>query len=559
MKPIFFMKPTAWINVYYTALFGVLFFGALNLNYNVEGDDAATVLFHLCGRNKAIQEPYAAYNSGLDFLIQGTSLANEQGIRTFTILISFISGLFLLIGCKSFLEAFFEHNNQVSSKNRMIFYMLLPFIVPDILFHSLIVNATNISFVFFIYSLIFFIKFLKQNTNRPLAISILLFAIAIPFRWTILIALPVYVGLLVYFKPITFTKESGLLLLKVFGASLFGLLLSIFFINITGYDLNGIIATIKFTTSYLAELDNSMLSVFASASAFITPPLVLLVLLSGFKIKAILNQTNVIIPLLGLVGLSISPFLVLGFFPAFKYLITAFPILLIVMMLGFECMMQNKVSKALFSLSLLFIWFVGIQIDASGTFCGPGFELNTNKLNIINKATTEEQRLNDRIKINGVNLKFDAGFYLPMAEGPRSLYGYFYVFFTKGWYDQMESFTNERKKGVDLLLSDKNVIFIQDRKTAYVPCDLYRLGYQTKTNFLDQKTYLCRDFTKGNDTIRIYVIPDDCSKRDWIANFKVEKNKKVIFRTSYSSDILHLYHNKNGAIKVLGPFTAIIY
>lgn len=551
------MKSNTWIKGYYTVLYGILFFTTLNFNY-VEGDDAATVLYHLCGKNQSIQKPYAAYNSGLDYIIQASGIVTEQGIRSFAILISFVCGLFLLLGCKSFLEIFFEDNNQISQKNRTVFYVLLPFIVPDILFHSLIVNASNISFVFFIYSLIYFVKFLKNNTYLPLALAILLFAIAIPFRWTMLVALPVYLGLLVYFKPLAFNKESGLLLLKVFISSLLGLVLSLFFIYITGYDLQGIIATIKSTTGYLSDLDNSILSILASASAFITPPLGLLLLLSVFKIKAINKETKFVYRLIGLVTLSISPFFLFGFFPAYKYLITAFPIILIVMMFGFDYMMQHKISKITFGLSLLFIWFVGIQINASGTFCGPGFELNSNKLMAYRNANNSEEHLNDRVKIKGGNLKLDSGFYMPMAEGPRALYGYFYVFFTRGWYNQIESFTDERKKLVNQLINDKNVVFIQDRRTAYVSCDLYHMGYQTKTDFQNKKTYLFRDFIKGKDTIKLTVIPDDCSKIDWISKYKAEKNKKVMFRSSYSSDILHLYNNKKGAIKLIGPFTAII-
>lgn len=552
------MKSTSWIKVYYTVLFGILFFTALNFNY-VEGDDAATVLYHLCGKNQDVQKPYAAYNSGLDYIIQASGIVTEQGIRSFAILLSFACGLFLLLGCQSFLELFFEDTHQISKKNRTFFYVLLPFMVPDILFHSLIVNASNISFVFFIYSLIYFVKFLKRNSDLPLTLAILLLAIAIPFRWTMLVALPVYLGLLVYFKPLAFNKESGLLLLKVFISSILGLMLSLFFIYITGYDLQGIIATIKSTTGYLSDLDNSILSLLASASAFLTPPLGLLLLLSGFKIKAINKETKFVYRLIGLVTLAISPFFLFGFFPAYKYLITAFPIILIIMMFGFDYIMQNKLAKIAFALSLLFIWFVGIQINATGTFCGPGFELTTNKLIAYNNGNSTAEHLNERVKIIGVNLKLDSGFYMPMAEGPRALYGYFYVFFTKGWYNQIESFTDERIKLVDQLINDKNVVFIQDRRTAYVCCDLYQRGYQTKTDFLNKKTYLFREFTKENDTIKLMVIPDDGSKMDWISKYKVEKNKKVIFRSSYSSDILHLYINKKGAIKIIGPFTAIIY
>lgn len=536
----------------------IVFFFTLNFNY-VEGDDASTVLYHLCGRNTDIQLPYAAYNSGIDFVIQLSGLKTEESIRTFAVLISFISGLFVLIGCKSFVEAFFESNKQVDSKSRIIFYLLLPFIVPDVLFHSLIVNATNISFVFILYSLISFIKFLRSDKNFWLLLSIVLFAIAIPFRWTMLVVLPVYVGLLFYFVPMTNSKPTFLLLLKVMIAAVFGLLLAIFLISLTGYSLQGIYDSILSTTGYLSQTDFSVLSVLASGSAFLTPPLLILLLFSLFKTTAMFKkQSKPAYSLAVLVLLSASPFFLFGFFPSYKFLITLFPILLILMVLGIDYLMKKKVLFALFISSILAIWFLGIQINAGGTFCGPGFELNTQKVqNLNNPNSKEAQNVDERVKIKGVSLKLASGFYMPMLEGPRPLYGYFYVF-CNGWFNQVEALKNERREIVKLLLDDKNAILIQDRKTAYLSCDLYQKGYKTTTNFIDAKSYLYRDFVKENDTIKLMVAPDNVSKVEWISNFPVEKGKKVIFRSSYSSEILQLYNAKKGNVKIIGPFTAII-
>ena len=198
------MRSSNIIYIYYFGVFALLFFFTLNLNY-VEGDDASTVLYHLCERNSTIQKPYAGYNSGIDFIIKLSGFKTEESIRIFAIFVSFISGLFILIACKSFLETFFENSDKIQPKTRTLFYFLLPFIVPDILFHSLIINSTNISFVFFLYSLIYFINFLKSTKNYWLFFSVILFAIAIPFRWTMLVSIPVYLGLLIYFKPLTLT------------------------------------------------------------------------------------------------------------------------------------------------------------------------------------------------------------------------------------------------------------------------------------------------------------------------------------------------------------------
>lgn len=44
---------------------------------------------------------------------------------------------------------------------------------------------------------------------------------------------------------------------------------------------------------------------------------------------------------------------------------------------------------------------------------------------------------------------------------------------------------------------------------------------------------------------------------EWITNYLKETKSTVIFRSSYSSEILKLYEKKENKIELLGPFTAI--
>ena len=129
----------------------------------MEGDDASTILYHLCGRNLQIQSPYASYNSGIDFLIKTVNVQGEESLRTFAVLVSFASGFLILSLLVLFLDVFFDGNELVNSRHKTYLYLLIPFIVPDIIFHSLIINSTYIGFVFLIGSLLLFIKFLKTN------------------------------------------------------------------------------------------------------------------------------------------------------------------------------------------------------------------------------------------------------------------------------------------------------------------------------------------------------------------------------------------------------------
>jgi hypothetical protein len=549
------MKNIYYIFGFYFLLFVYLYFFTLNSNY-VEGDDASTILYHLCGRNAQIQQPYASYNSGLDFLLQISQLQSEVSLRTFAVLVSFVSGFLVLCLFTVFLDVFFDNGEKVSTKNKLYFYFLLPFIVPDIIFHSLIVNSTYISFVFLLGSLILFIKFLKTNRNLFLYFSTLLFAVAIPFRWTMLIALPLYMGFALYYYPIQYYSRNTLsLFLKIATANVVGVILALFFIYITGYNLVDFYNTVVATTQYIENSEKSALVYLSTASAFLTPSLLFLVLLGCIAVyQQNKKRPKYGLSMLGLVLLSISPCFVVGFFPSYKFLMTLLPMLLIIMGIGFDFLSQKKELLVVFLLLVIGPWFIGIQLDAKGTFCGPGFELNTQK--IVGTKSMQENP-DQRVKIDGIHLKLDSGFYLPMLEGPRPLYGYFYVLLGNGWKNQIDLFTQERQKTVAMLIQNKNVVYVQSRKTAYLQCDLYGKGWSTQTGFIEGKNILYRNFKNKNTAITMYVVPDNCSKNEWIENYFKTATSPVIYSSSQSNEILKLLKNKENKVEVLGPFTIL--
>lgn len=550
------MKKSQFIILFYFSLFLFFYFFTLNFNY-VEGDDASTILYHLCDRNPQIQRPYASYNSGLDFLIRISNLQGEETLRTFAVLISFISGFLILSLSLFFLDSFFEGTKFLNNKYRVYLYLLLPFIVPDIIFHSLIINAAYISFVFLLSSLIVFIKFLQTNQNKLLYLSTLLFAISIPFRWTMLVSLPLYMGFALYYYPIHYySKNTLLFFLKILITNLLGVFLAIIFICVTGYNLQDIFNTIFSTTQYIENSERSYLSLLASASAFLTPSLLFLVLLAGFRIYEIQKkQPQFVLSIVSLMVLSISPFFIVSFFPSYKFLITLWPMILIILAFGFDYLLGRKLLVIIFCFLFIGPWFIGIKLDVNGTFCGPGFELNTNKKTHSNLLL--ENNPDKRVKIEKIYLKLDSGFYLPMSEGPRPLYGYFYVLFADGWKNQINLFTQERKKIFNFLIKNKSAVYIQDRKAAYFQCDLFRNELTTKTDYIKKNNILYRNFKNKNVSINVYVIPDNCSKMDWLTNYLKQTKNTVIFRSTYSNEILKIYKNNKNKVEVFGPFTAL--
>lgn len=549
------MKNTTVAILFYCFLYLLLFFFTLNFNY-VEGDDAATVLYHLCGHNPYVQKPYAAYNSGMDFLLRYSGLHSEQALRVLAVSLSFISGLLVLVFSVLLLETLFDRSEATTPGSRLYFYLILPFLMPDMIFHSLIVNSSNISFVFLLVSLLLFIRYLKGKPDRYLICAMLFFAISIPFRWTMLIGLPFYAGFFLYFHPLqNYPRPIWLLAGKIFLANIAAVILSVLLIRITGYDLDGIRATIASATGYLEKSDVSILGMTAAGTAFLTPALLLLVVFAFVRIYTLQKSRKPMgMRAFWLVLFSASPFFLLGFYPLYKYSMTFLPALFVLLLFGFDYLRGKYMLRAVFMVSVFVPWLVGIQIDASGTFCGPGFEISMDKKS-GSGHNIQGNNPDKRVKIEKVRPAFASGFYMPMPEGPRPLYGYAYVVFG-GWKSQIAKFTSEREAIFAFMTQHKNTAYFQDRPSSMFACDLYRHGFKTEGNFEPHAGIASRFFTKGKDTVAIHVVPGN-AKSAWIKDYFDKTARPAIFRSSYSNDMLKLQAYQSANITFLGPFTAI--
>ncbi len=542
------MKKIYIVLSFYFILFTILCFTTLSLNY-IEGDDASTILYHLCGRDIAVQMPYSSYNSGFDFVLK--FLPNDELIlRKFAISISFIFGFLTLCYCAILTNQIFENDN---SNKKYIFLAILPFIIPDFIFESLIVNTTNISISFALLSTILYLKFLKNKKYLFLILSIILMAISIPFRWSNLVYYPIFISLLIfvnnYDKSKIFSEVKPLII-----HFCFSLFFGILFIYFTGYNLKSVLETMIWGKKYLAgQSDGSLASAFAIASSFTTIPFLMLFIF-GLYVIFIKNNKKILCKILFIL-LPFIPYFVLGIIISYKYLITLLPILLILCYVGYNYVCKNKFIFSSFYLTIFGMWFIGIHINLSNTLWGKGYGF---KKNIIEQEIEiSEKNLDKRIVFNKINIVLDGGFYMPTPEAPRPLFGYFYVIFGGLWKKDLENQNIERNFIVKKLMTDKNFILLQDRRTAFIECELIKNGYKTKEVYKESITenLLKRKYISKKDTITINVISDAVSKSDFSENF-INKNKNVIFRSSYSSLILNIL-NKKVNVKLIGPYTVI--
>ena len=526
----FWRDPVFW---FYAALYALLYFTALNFNY-VEGDDASTILYHLCGRDKYIQPPYAAYHSGLDFVL-GFLPAEEPLLRRVAIWISFFSGFLVLYLSKVFLETLLQ-------RSIIFFGMLLPFLIPDFLFHSLLINPTNIAYAFSLISLIFFIHYLRNKQTINLIAFIVAFALAIPFRWSILMFAPVFLGVAIFLHPELLKKTQLKVLVMLCVRTICWVSAAVFlglvFTWLTGYAPKQFIEVFLWGKTYTEENERSLLSLFAMGSPLLTPGVILLGLMGSIffisqKSFADFKRTGLMV----FAAVSLAPYLVLGTAPALKFIVSLLPLGTLFLLFAFEAALKNPLLRFGVITVAILPWVIGLKINLEGTAYGPGFEIKNIRPSV--DVTFNEKNTDQRISFSSIKLTIAGGLYMPTLEGPRPLYGYADVLFGRAWYNHIEDLFLERKAVFDKIVDHNYAVeYFQDRSTAYFQSDLYRFGFHTDMAFQKEDSISVRNFIRGQDTIKIKVIPAGPNRAGWIASYANETQHPLIFRSSYSSLVL---------------------
>ncbi|MBW7846033.1 MAG: hypothetical protein H3C45_10420, partial [Bacteroidia bacterium] len=502
--------------VFCTAIYGILAIVFLSTNY-VEGDDASTVLYHLMGRDKGIQMPYSAYHSGFDFILSFIS-PDEVILRSFATIVSFIFG-----GLVLFLSGVLLFKLEILNPKMLLNYLLLlPFIIPEFIFSSGLYNPTSIGFTFILLSTFSLLKYIQTKHIKHFFVFTILFSFGIPFRWSLVFYLPVYLAIFI----LKYSYKPPIKQLLIFAAfCIMAICLAFCTIAITGYTPINIVQTYLWGKGYIENTERSILSIFANAVSYYTIPFVFCLIAGTYGIikKRVISNKFWL-----LLILTISPFFIMGFHTSFKYSITYMPILLLIGAIGYEQLMSKKMLKYSLTLSIAFIWFIGIKLNSSKLAYGPGF---SNKITIY-----ADKNINNnpdrRIDKGKIQASLAGGLLMPTAEGPRPLLGYFYVVFG-GEYKKYINEQEKKRLNLIKIVKENDATLFQDRRTSYLQCDLYRLGYKSSA-FDFNGQYSFRNFinNKSNDTLILNVIPDEVNKAEWIINKHNEMNKPIILRSS---------------------------
>lgn len=536
-----------FIYLYYLFVYILVLIFSLKFNY-VEGDDASTIIHHALGRREIVQPAYSMYHSMFDIFLSIFNSTNESFLRIFSISISFSFSLLVLILLTYLVEIKFKENfRKISS-----FFVLLPFIIPDMLFSSLLINPYLISFSLLLLAHILFINYLKNNKIKNLIFSILLFGLGVSFRWNTSFYLFLLIGEFLITDISTFRDSINLKKIKK-GIVIFSFytISIMFFIQLSGYSLIEIYQTYKSGKEFLTNMEVSYLAMVGGSLAFLTPSFIILFSLGIFNCF----KKKIYKPLF-LFLFALLPFSIIGIYPLYKYLITLlFPILLI-QTFGFISLKKTW-QKFILTLIVFVPWVIGVQVNTNSSW-GPGFDIiHKNVLSLDNNNNNFNP--DKSLKFSNIKLVFGSGTAIPTPEGPRPIYGFGKALFND-WKNLSEKIELEKNEAVNYAIKNK-INILQDVNHSFISTKLLEKGYITSDPFWNENLlgYRKRVFYKGKDSIET-LVPLDKKQliKMNIFDFVNSGSKEIIIYTSYTNLIVKLKNHYKGRFIICGAYYGIL-
>lgn len=533
------------VYLFYCLLFVILGFKSLNLNY-IEGDDAQMILYHVFGRDASFQPPYSPYHSMFDAMLSLVSTQNETSLRIFSLVFSFLLSLMVLLFIAKIIDMVFDFK-----KKEICWFLLgLPFVIPEMLFSSLIINPTNISFAFVLLSHIFLIKYLKNKSIMSVLLSVLLFGFGVSFRWSSGFYIFVLFGHFIFSNASHIKNLISLDRLKksVFLFPWF-ILSVILWIQISGYSIVDVYDVFIAGSKYIETQELSILSIGVTAISFITPALSVLLILGVIHCV----KEKLFFPLAMLL-ISIVPYFTMGIIPMYKYMITTVLPLVLVSVYGYISI-KKRIHKYILYAVVIVPWFIGFQIK-SNTAWGPGFEVRS----IINSEINETNFNPDKsTSIDDVNVVFGSGMAMPTSEGPRPLFGFGKALLTE-WYRFVSNNNIERESSVNYAI-ENNCNILQDVNHSLITSKLCELGYVTEDEFKAGSQFgIHRAFYNETKHISVDVFKNKKALFDSeLMNSYMSKQKnKVVVYSKYTNIMTKLQSKYQNQFKQQGAFWGIL-
>lgn len=429
-----------------SAAFAVVFATALSFGY-VEGDDAATIAYHVFGRNTAIQLPYSAWHGMMDRILSLVP-AQESVLRKVAISLTATSAC---ISSLLMMTLAFAWTGITNGRERLWLAAGIMVAIPELFYLGLVYEPSMTAFALVLAAHLIArraIRFEGFSRQWQLVVAAIVFGIGASCRWDL-----AFYGVVIGVDLVITEKRSLFSASKLFlswGA--LTLVATMGLIALSGYGPSAIreamtVAARETSTSRLSGVH--LAEVIGAQQTLFTP-----ILIGSIAVGAAMAwKTRRSLLLLFAVSIVLVFPYIYSREP--KMLLPMFPATCALGMLGLRRLWSGSMPRrAAVVVIALLPWLVGLQVKASGTSYGPGFQRTTEWSNGSKPR---------------VHVAMAGGFAVPTPEGPRPLWGHGWVLFGGGWRNFVRGMQAEQRL-VILRASEENLPIVQlDRDAMLLP------------------------------------------------------------------------------------------
>ena len=529
----------------------------------IEGDDAATLMFHLANYNFDKYQPYSTYHVGYDVFLYFVNLI--VGVYKFKVAVLILNivivvlNIFLLVNVFNKLLCF--HFN---------YYWLVPFIFvvsPEWIFSSWVIGAPNLALSF---SLLGLKIYLNKTSKWYIASMCFALACAIRFDFVFTLILLPFFQAIAEDRYIPEVKKNGKMFKTILFSILAGIILIVFFlyfIHIKDDKVSNLKDVLKLISDVFnlklewvgkASNSNSGLTSSIGALTFFTPTFVLVSILG---IMGLLFEDHKVkqlkIWIFWFIIILVSAY-IFGWYYTFagtiKRTLFLIPFIMFLFFKGVEFFISRNM-KSLFVVLISFLILqsvVAVKVETNKSSYGPDLSLK----NFHKISNSKDKQL--------VTVGLGSGFAYPTEEGVRPVLG-----FAKSIIDWSLLYSNKTIWYKTVLLDTDFITFIDMRSRIFDEI-LFQEGFfltDVKKLQIGDLSLEMHHFRNVHNKIKILASSEGGSII-WRKNLTKENlfmlseyfdsnmKKSLNCAWSYSSNQYHFLNDKR--IIMLSPFTIVM-
>lgn len=544
--------------------FALVYLSSMTFVY-AEGDHAASIAYHLLGRDRDLQPPFAPYHGMMDLALSILP-AQEAILRIASLLITSLAtiGMTTLI-----LVLVFDWIGDVAPSRKWLITAIVMLASPELLYLGLVYSPTSVAMCFVIIAHLLLRRALRTQGLPGIAspkgglgviVSLVLFGLGVACRWSVVVYGAVIATDLVIGGAGHCNSTSQPIRKRMVFAVLWGILAlpsSLLAIAASGYGPHDIVGRLGDVDYYVQDTGTRLASggwiaveIGANLQSLVTPAFLILGGI-GFAVLCRRRDPLAVVVMAGMAG--VIPWMFAG---VPKLIMTAVPGMVLCVALGsltvwygLRQVRLKLVARLIVGLLLLGPWIIGIRVSREGSAWGPGFEI----------------RPYDRNESEGVQvaLTLGPGACFNTYEGPRPVFGHAFVLLGGAWRELVTELAEARHRVVKQAISMNVPVLMAQWSPSYVVNELAAMGFTT-SDPQDRALYTNDYFTErrffreedGEVTLLYHEIKGEGTISDMqeVASL----NAEVVVFDGYPRVARHLYVLVPEALQKLGPTSAIL-